>query len=655
MRASGCGPLLAGVLLAGGALDARAAKLPDWAQAIAERAPAVEAGVPEHRSRILLAEYRIAVQPDGRLSTRIRSATQALSVRSAHVGVDFFPFKEGTKIKMSRAWHLPPEGKAKKSSKADWIDIIADDSFLTDAKQRIVAIEGIKRGSIVFFEFQAEEIPYALAFSSPFYYGVPTTLARMELEVPARWSVHHAWLRQPGPEPIVSGNVYRWELRDIPAVDSEPLGAHPADASPRLVVRFGPPAGTSTVAPAFSDWPSLAKWFGELAADRDDVTPEIESVARSEMAGAEDRILDKAGVAARYVRDNVRYVAKEVGIGGYQPRSAAETLSSLYGDCKDKGTLFRSMLAAEGIGSYPVLVNLTTPTTVSPEIPTLDAFNHMIVAIPVPQEAELPPMPALREAGELGRLLFVDTTDEYISFGWLSAALEGKQALVVAGDQSRIVTLPHEDPEAHTIERRLEAEILPGGALSLERTTRYYGDPASAERYLHSQSSRDRQEAAKRELRRVWLDANPTGYSVDPEAADGAFVETLAWTSPGPLPAGSGARVPLFAGAGGDLPRVPLRRRESDVVYDHALTIYSETVLAGMPASATLPSSEERKTPEWEVTTDFTRDGDTVRASCRVVLSRIRFPPEEFRSLRRLYSAMGSATDASIYLPEFDR
>ena len=43
-----------------------------------------------------------------------------------------------------------------------------------------------------------------------------------------------------------------------------------------------------------------------------------------------------------------------LGIGRYQPHSAADVLGDDFGDCKDKHTLFAALLAAENITAVPV-------------------------------------------------------------------------------------------------------------------------------------------------------------------------------------------------------------------------------------------------------------------------------------------------------------
>jgi hypothetical protein len=283
------------------------------------------------------------------------------------------------------------------------------------------------------------------------------------VEVPPGWTVRHAWLRTPGATPTVEGNVHHWELHDVPVPDEEIDGDLPSERAPILYVSFEPPRESPPAVPWFANWAAVSRWYEDLAQGRAAVTPALASAAQLADRAAGDDPVRKIALLAEFVRDRVRYVAREIGIGGYQPRPAAELLKDLNGDCKDKGTLLRSLLAAEGFESYPIIVNATQKATVSDEVRTLDAFNHYVVGVRLPDGATVPPQAnaAFLDAGDLGRLLVVDTTNEDSSFGALCANLAGKRALVVAGDRGRVLTLPEPETQLESPIRRWPGAICP--------------------------------------------------------------------------------------------------------------------------------------------------------------------------------------------------
>ncbi|ANM28823.1 hypothetical protein ABI59_03185 [Acidobacteria bacterium Mor1] len=628
--------------------------LPPWAAAIKREAPPMPAiGAKEFSERVILRERSITVLPDGTFQERVRSASQVLSSLS-EVSVDYFPFNQETDITQSRAWHLPPDGKkVKRSKKRDFIDIKVGDNFLNDAKARVVALPDAKRGSMMFYEFLANQRPYELGTYEFFHASVPTDMARLELTVPAGWTVEHRWLRAAGPDPRIGGGGrhYAWEMTDLQPMDDADMGPRPLEESPLLAVNVIPPAGADTIAPAFGDWKGLSVWYEELSAGMDSPSAEISTAASGLFADAGENFLDRLRVTAHFVRDKVRYVDNEVGIGGYKPRPAADTHTNLYGDCKDMGTLLQAMLATQKVEAYPVLIHATSSGTVAEDLPSLLAFNHYITAVPLPEGIEVPESvePAVAEVEGRGRVVFVDTTDDYTSFGWISGALAGKQALLIDGEKSQIVTLPGRRPQDHRIERELLTEIGEDGGLSFERTTRYYGEHATWRRAVQARSSEDRRKLIEESIKRRWIDAGEVAYTVEPERDDGAYVEVVTWTHPTLIEAGEHTVLPMFQGAESLMPSVALGRRKVPVVYEHPQTIHFRTVVKGADPLVGLPEATEAEGDGFAVRTSFEREGDEIHGECRMELSRTRFEPDAFRALRKIYSRSKKAGGASLW------
>jgi transglutaminase-like putative cysteine protease len=627
----------------------QAARLPDWAARIAETAPETGEGLTEHVARVLLSETLVTVEPDGNLHVRQRRAVQALSPRAEEIGLGYFSFDDRTEILKSKGWHLPPEGKAKKS-RGGALDITLDSVFLSDQRLRVIGVQDVEKGSLVFFEFEAIEQPYQLVYQTMFYEDAPTDAIRVVVEVPPNWSVDHEWLRHDGPEPTVAEGQWEWKIEHYEPPEPEPLGDSTADRAPMLVVRFAPPSGQSVSPASFEGWVDLARWYEELARGRDVVTPEIERIAAKLDAETSEGFFPRVQVTGDYVRDQVRYVAKEIGVGGYRPRPAGDVLENLYGDCKDKGTLFRALLATAGNESYPILINATLEGTVSDRVPSLQAFNHFVIGVPIPEGTPVPAafQAATVEVGDLGRLLVVDTTDEYTSVGWLPAALGGKTALVVAGDRSALVELPADDPSSHRVEIGLDAEIQDDLTIQVRVETAHYGAPASESRYGYRQSAQDYREATERELLDRWPAITIEDFSVVDEADDGAFVERLTVrVNPPPNP-DHAEPVSLFPGALDGLARISLRRREGAVRYPHALTLRYESVVRGIRSNTATPPSETDEGQGWSVKSEFSAEPGTIRGSWELTLSRVHFEPDDFAELKRFWRAARSTSSVAV-------
>jgi tetratricopeptide (TPR) repeat protein len=83
--------------------------------------------------------------------------------------------------------------------------------------------------------------------------------------------------------------------------------------------------------------------------------------------------------ALALVQDRVRYVALEMGAGGYVPTDAETTWSRRYGDCKGKTALLLALLHAMGIGAEPVEVSTTFGDGLDARLPMVGLFNHVLV------------------------------------------------------------------------------------------------------------------------------------------------------------------------------------------------------------------------------------------------------------------------------------
>lgn len=631
---------------------AEAGKLPDWAAAIAASVSPAPTGVPDHPARMILSETRVAVEPDGKLRVRRRLAQQALSATATEIGTGWFHFDEDAKVKIARAWHVLPGEKAEKS----WgpsLDVTLNDSFLTDVRTRFVHVDGVKKGSLVFFEFEVLDTPPELAFWTLFHEDVPVELMRLEVETPPGWSVRHVWLRAQGAEPLVSGNVRVWELHSLPASLEEPLGEPPHHRAPLLMVGLRPPDGHAVGPAVLPDWAAFGTWYEKLAQGRDAVTPDVAAAAAA-LPRTDGDFTARMRTAAGWVRDQVRYVAKEVGVGGYRPRPAAQVVQELYGDCKDKSTLLRSVLAHGGDVAYPILVHATTPDTVAEELPSLTSFNHMVIGVSWPADVPIPPLiaPATFDAGDLGRLLLVDTTDEHLSIGAMPAALHGRKALVLASSRSRLVNLPAGDPAAHRIERHCQAELLPDGGAALTLSTAAYGEPASRARAEYRKSARDRRASVESRVRQAWTAAVIEDYSVEPESEQGAFVERCSIRLAPGSSSSSADLFALFADVLADLPRVSLSKRKSPVRYPHPLTLRHETVLKHAPLRWASAEPQQESGEGWSLSSDFERQDDTLRGQFELKLSRVRFEPTEFEELKRFWSLASRVASPAVPLGE---
>jgi tetratricopeptide (TPR) repeat protein len=208
---------------------------------------------------------------------------------------------------------------------------------------------------------------------------------------------------------------------------------------------------------SFPSWEELGRWYAGLEKDRRQPTPEVKAKA-DELTKGLNGDLDKTQALYDFVAKNFRYVSLSLGLGRYQPHSAADVLHNQYGDCKDKHTLLASLLEAEGIHASSVLIN--SHRKLDPEVPSPSQFDHVITMAPIGKEE-----------------VWMDTTTEVAPFRLLAFPLRDKQALEIPpGDGGRIVTTPRDTPMPGFEVQQLDGKVDELGKLTAQVHVETRGD-----------------------------------------------------------------------------------------------------------------------------------------------------------------------------------
>jgi len=75
------------------------------------------------------------------------------------------------------------------------------------------------------------------------------------------------------------------------------------------------------------------------------------------------------------------------------------------------------MLAQIGVKSYYIIVNATRGVVTKDSPASPGGFNHMILAIALPEASYAKPLPAMYQHPKLGHLLIFDPTNDFVPFG----------------------------------------------------------------------------------------------------------------------------------------------------------------------------------------------------------------------------------------------
>jgi hypothetical protein len=155
--------------------------------------------------------------------------------------------------------------------------------------------------------------------------------------------------------------------------DVQPL-IPPAKAPPRFA------NGRLVEMTDFASWAdaaSLMRPYFVAASAIPAAGPLRDELSRIAAASKDPKTLAQA--ALTLVQTKVRYLFLAMNDGALNPAAAELTWSRRFGDCKGKTVLLLGMLRELGVPAEAVLVNTTSGDGIDERLPTLGAFNHVLV------------------------------------------------------------------------------------------------------------------------------------------------------------------------------------------------------------------------------------------------------------------------------------
>ena len=178
----------------------------------------------------------------------------------------------------------------------------------------------------------------------------------------------HAGYPEPQIEEGEQFTEYRWTIGRVSAVTME-------DNTPVWYASF-PLLEYSS----HQDWGDVGRWARSKLLLNPSPSKLVVDTAR-EIDDANASIEDKIAATLAFVQSKVRYVGPGIGRNGHRPFPPETVLRRLYGDCKDKTTLMRALLAEMGIQSWPALVNTLGEKVLARRLPSISAFDHVILFV----------------------------------------------------------------------------------------------------------------------------------------------------------------------------------------------------------------------------------------------------------------------------------
>lgn len=261
-----------------------------------------------------------------------------------------------------------------------------------------------------------------------------------------------------------------------------PIGARSA----LHLVATGPMTKRGT---SFASWESIGRWWLDLIAEA--VEADRGSGGGAMASGAlTDPVLESDRVYAE-MQSRFRYIAIELGMGGWVPDRPRDVIKRGYGDCKELAAAMVSMLAAKGVPARLALVRSGLRAPLDEAFPWPGWFNHVIVAV--------------RDAR--GELRFYDPTDSAARPGRLPWSDFGSAVLVVGGDTgAELVELPAAARESTDVRVEIDCWLESGEATRVVARARATGYEVGRARALAMSAAAASAGDGLALLRAAWID-----------------------------------------------------------------------------------------------------------------------------------------------------
>jgi uncharacterized protein DUF3857 len=464
------------------------ASVPDWLRAAAQQT--VKSYPDDVNAVILLSESETTVKDNGEMVSHERRVIKVLRPGGRSQAYPEVPFVEETKVSYFKGWSISPQGTEYEAKKDDVFELAGGEGYevYSDEKRKVMRIPGVDVGTVVGVEWEQKRHPYTFEDQWYFQRSHPVVRTRFILHLPAGWEFRAAWLHHAEVQPQIQGGTYVWELTDLPRIETEAQMPPWEALAGHLIITFFSEKARGR---SYANWNDYAAWENQLVLPMRDASPALQQKVL-ELAPASMSTLERIKALARFAQRDIRYAAIEVGIGGWQPHPASQVFNNRYGDCKDKANMLGTMLAQIGVKSYYMPINVDRGVTLENSPPNM-GFNHVILAIQLPEGSFKSSLPALYEHPKLGHLLIFDPTSSVVPFGQIPSYEQDNYGLLVTEQGGELIHLPLSSPELNKMTRTATLSLMPDGTLKGEVQEVRSGWQAAAGRYtFEHQTTADR-------------------------------------------------------------------------------------------------------------------------------------------------------------------
>jgi len=358
--------------------------------------------------------------------------------------------------------------------------------FHSDAQLAILGTRSMELGNSFTFEFEKTYSDLRFLTKAYFHEQYPIQKKELIFTVPKWMEVEFVEMNFEGYEIDKRTRTnsdgtksFIYKIEDIEGRKQESNAPSMAKIFPHIMILVKSYELQDKEVELFAEMDDLYGWYKELVDDLDNnadtLKPLVEKLTKDVATDFE-----KMENIFYWVQDNIRYIAFEDGIAGYQPDAADEVYRKLYGDCKGMANLLKQMLTIAGLDARMTWMG-TRHIPYNYSIPSLAVDNHAICTVFLD-----------------GKRYFLDATETFIGVGYYAHRIQGQDVMIEDGTNFIIDTIPTHEKERNLRSVRIDLELTPDNILRGIVKSKIYGQEKTDVMAGYSYTAKDDREEALR-------------------------------------------------------------------------------------------------------------------------------------------------------------
>ena len=362
---------------------------------------------------ILYNGYDIRINEDGSRHSSSERLTRILTQngRESHADYSIFMDKGKTDIHFIKGGTYKADGTFEPIEKAGINDVtpmfMSNALMYGDFINRVYSFSSVEPNSTLYLHYTMDRKNEEGYDSGLILFQASDNILRKKVTItePANAKL----IYETNTKVTKSGRTITIDEKDIPKLKSEGKRP-PAETTGKYIIY--------TTA---KDWYQATHFFKNNVIEATDYKNKIIQKAAIEITSKCTTKDEKIKSCLEFINQDIKYTPVSLGVGSYKPRYASETLSSKYGDEKDKVTLLKALLKALNIDSEIALIRASN-APIHKDVPTIKQFDIVMLAIK-------------KESGRWGLL---DTTNLASQTGYVNIE-SGSEALILLDEKCRLV------------------------------------------------------------------------------------------------------------------------------------------------------------------------------------------------------------------------